>query len=73
MLEIIDSYYQSVFKLYKDIVSVSSESYEKEGIDKVCELIKDFGIENGFDAQVLKHRMLHFPLQWTFLPFAEWV
>ena len=56
MIKIIDSYYQCVFNLYKDIVCVSSESYEKDGIDKVCEMIKDFGIQNGFAAQIVKHK-----------------
>lgn len=44
----LDKYYSEVFELYRSIVNISSQSYDKEGVDKVGDTIADFMSKRDF-------------------------
>ena len=44
----LEKYYSEVYELYRNIVNISSQSYDKEGVDKVGDTIADFMTKRDF-------------------------
>ena len=51
MLNSINKYHDDVLSLYKNIVCVNSCTYDKSGVDEVCDIIYDFGKKFNFDVE----------------------
>lgn len=47
----LEKHYSEVYSLYRDIVNISSQSYDKEGIDKVGDTIAQFMTEHNFSVK----------------------
>lgn len=56
MIDIIEKHFEGVYELYKKIVLISSESYDKKGVDEVCSVIAEFALNNKFDVEILKNK-----------------
>ncbi len=44
----LEKYYSEVYELYRNIVNISSQSYDKDGVDKVGDTIADFMTKRDF-------------------------
>ena len=44
----LEKHYSEVYELYRKIVNISSQSYDKEGVDKVGNTIADFMVKHDF-------------------------
>ncbi len=44
----LEKHYSEVYKLYRKIVNISSQSYDKEGVDEVGNTIADFMVKHDF-------------------------
>lgn len=51
MVDIIKENYEKIYELYKSIVCISSNSYDKEGINSVCDKIASFASDYGFEIE----------------------
>ncbi len=55
MIDIIEKHFESVYELYKKIVLISSESHDKEGVDRVCSAVYEFALSHGFKAEITEN------------------
>lgn len=46
----LEKYYSEVYELYRNIVNISSQSYDKDGVDKVGDTIFDFMTKRDFNV-----------------------
>ena len=44
----LEKHYSEVYELYREIVNISSQSYDKEGVDEVGNTIADFMVKHDF-------------------------
>lgn len=51
----IDTFYGEVYSLYQQIVNITSQSVDKDGVDKVGSVIADFMTQKGFQVEICEN------------------